>query len=326
MKNYKEKANEVYTMPSTDTTLEKRMANILDVLKDKYFEEYTDNNYNPNITASDNLSSDNKNFKLLERMADYLITSDEGRTLNKEDSENKAFLTESLNKKITREHVSGYIDDSSGNGGGEETYVPNTGLEYKNVYPSSSVKINEDDLTNPAIKELSDLYESIDNHEGYTKRHKDRMKYFVMADMIAIKKSANQIPEKCNKSTRIRSSKMLLESSAFNFLDFTNPDTVKAMIKMGSVPSLNNNNDDAYIAVMDFHNIVSRADLNDEEVFLFDRLQEGYTFADMERTFGVNAVHYRKYVQKNLINKIVAQGERYDSNDIESPIYKKEEF
>lgn len=317
-KDYKRKADEVYSMPTSVGALEDRLENIKEVLSDGYFEKYTDESYNPNITANDNLSDSNKNFRLLERMADYIIMSDEGKELNKMDSENRALSTEYLNKKISREQ----FNDSSANATGASSTGNMFKEEYKNKYPLSKTVINDDDKKNDIIKEYQDIYDNIDNVERFTKRYKDYVKHEIMSDMISVKRSMNQIPTKTNNSSieafeNVKNTGMY----SFDFFDFTDRKTVRAML---SVSEANLNTQyNLYLALLDFKYILNSIDLNDEERFMVDRLQKGFTVAQIVREVNGNYPHFSKTVMNHVIDKIVAVGETYDANDVKSIIFKE---
>lgn len=314
--DYKAKANEVYSMPTGVGDLKTRLENVDEVLSDHYFENYIDNSYNANLTASDPLSSENKNFKLLERMADYIIMSDEGKELNKQDKENRAITTEYLDKKINREHFSGF--EQIGMNGKND--IPMNDENWKDPYMLSKTEINDNDIQHEAINEYQKLYNGIDNVGRFTKRYRDFIKHEVMSDMISVKNSVNQTPTKKNKGYAMSNSNPK-SNNDFNFFDFTNPNTVKEMLSISNVNL--NTQYNLYLATLDFRELVNRANLNEEELFLFNVLQQGYKFSQFQSEFGINEIHYRKVVRKNLINKIIALGETYDASDDKSIIFKR---
>lgn len=311
-RTYKEKANQVYSMPTAVSDLDSRLDLINDVLEDGYFEDYVSNNYNPNLVASSPLSNDNPNFKLLERIADYIMMSDEGKELNKNDSDNRAITTEYLNKKIRREHVKGF----EGVGTTHDKDIPLAYEPYKNQYDLSRVEVTDDDIKqNQALKEYKNIYDNIDNVDRFSKRYKDFIKHEIMSDMIAIKNNDN-----VTKSNKGYAQKTLYNNGdRYDFLDFTDPKTVKQMLYISNVNPTTQHN--LYLATLDFRAIIDKIDLNQEELYLFNLLQSGISYVEMEREFGLDQIHYRKVVRKNLINKIVSYGETYDKNDSNSILF-----
>lgn len=317
--NYKQKANQVWSMPTGVSGLSDRLDIIDDILEgDDYFVNYMSDNFSAVINSTDNLSDTNPTFKLLERMADYIIMSDEGKERNKEDKENRAITTEYLNKKIKREHIDGFFDASGKGPNGTYNNVNDKKEEafsynpYKDQYKLSKIDITEEDLKRKdnlgsILRDYKSIYDNIDNREGYTKRHKDYIKHEIYSDMVNAKKG---LLGTLKKSNRGYNEKMTHNNGdKYNFLDFTNTSTIKAMLSIDANPTTQYN---LYLAKLDFEQLLKKIHFTEEEQQLIDYLRIGYTPASIQKDFGIPSQHTRRVVRKNIINKISGLGEKYD--------------
>lgn len=310
--NYKQKANQVWSMPTGVSGLSDRLDIIDDILEgDDYFVNYMSDNFSAVINSTDNLSDTNPTFKLLERMADYIIMSDEGKERNKEDKENRAITTEYLNKKINREHISGFFDSNDEN----DTQLKQEAVAYrpyKNTFNLSQTKISEEDLKRndslgQVLRDYQKLYDNIDEKEAYTKRYRDRIKHEVISDMMNAKRSFLKTPTKRN----VNYGKSIFHNNndKYSFFDFTDPSTIKVMLSIDANPVTQYN---LYLAKLDFEQLLKKIHFTEEEQQLIDYLRIGYTPASIQKDFGIPSQHTRRVVRKNIINKISGLGEKYD--------------
>lgn len=319
--DFKTKANQVYSMPSLTVKLKDRLElvnNILD--QDTYFVDYISDNYSGHVVGTGEIATDNKTFKLLERMADYILASEEGKELNKVDKENIAFANEYLMSKIRRESFTAPTAS-------EPDFVKHETVSYKPYKDKtllSTQEINEKDFEDENLKDIigdyMELFDKVDSVERFTKRHKDNLKHEIVSDMLTAKNSINNTPKKRNQDYRLRV--LHNNNDKYDFLDFTDRKTVIEMLSTTADQTTQYN---LYLATLDFKRLIDRAGLTDEELNLYNLLQQGWTYAQMERELGLDNVHIRKVVRKNLVNKIINLGETYDQQDLKSYIFRHDD-
>lgn len=310
--SYKQKANQVWSMPTDVSKLDDRLDIIDDILEgDDYFVDYLSDNYSAVTSASDNLSDSNPTFKLLERIGDYIIMSDEGKALNKGDKQNRAITTEYLNKKIKREHINGFFDAVSDETSEMKQEAVNYS-PYKNQYKLSKMEIEDKDFERTdglgdILRDYKSIYDKIDEGGKHTKRYRDFIKHEVYSDMINAKISFLGTGKKSNRNYARNITHN--NNDKYEFLDFTNHSTIKAMLSLEVNPTTQYN---LYIAQLDFNELLSKIDFTEEEQQLINYLKIGYTPAELQKEFGISSQHTRRVVRKNIINKISELGEKYD--------------
>lgn len=89
----------------TKSTYDERLQVIEDILETGFYEEYMDEHFKVNINSSDSLSDSDAVCSSLERMANYLLNSDEVKEMKKDEEFEYKFYSdeEAFNKAVNKE-------------------------------------------------------------------------------------------------------------------------------------------------------------------------------------------------------------------------------
>lgn len=299
-----------------------RLQNVEDNLAYKdFFETYFNDKYNPHLNSESELASENNVCGMLERMADYLINSEESRQMSKEQETAYVFVDEYLQKKIKREHeeTRDYHRDDSGSSeminllDSDNVQVVKRPTK-RNFVKTSSIEITKDDLNREdemgdILRDYNLLLKKIDYdtmHSSGKKRKLSLQKFLVKGDMIAVKKSYLGI------LPVIKQTPSPVFNQGYEYFDFTDFKTVRSFLSVkGDFYESHN----LWLTRIDFDNLLEKADLTDEERLVAKALLEGWRPVDIQEDFGIDAVRVRRIVMKNITKKIISLGEYYDSDD-----------
>lgn len=303
--------------------LETRKKNVEENLAYKdFFQTYFDEKYNPHLDQDSALSSENNICGMLERMADYLINSEESREMSKQEETAYVFVDEYMQKKIAREHTD--IKDHTIEGKKNDFELVNI-MDSEHVQivkrPSkrnhileTSISINKEDLLDESemgdiLRDYQLLLDKID-YETFNSKGKKRklslQKFLVKNDMINVKKSYKGI---LPKASNVPSGQHQKDYDYFDFTDFR---TVKAFLNIkGDFYESHN----LWLTRIDFDDLVDKAGLTQEEYFVLYQLLEGSRPVDIEKDYGIKATRVRRIIIKNISKKIIALGEHYDADD-----------
>lgn len=285
-----------------------------------FFNNYFENQYNPHLSSSGQLSSDNNICGMLERMANYLIASDESKKMNLDEKTTYVFTDEYMQKKIRREHTD--VPDSEGamfNLLDKENIQIVKRPPKRNFIKFSNVAINKEDLNEDSkmgqiLREYQELMNTIDfrtqNRIGL-KRFNSKHKYLVSNDMLDVKKSYKGIfPPSFNKTTSFY-------QRPYEYFDLTDFKTVRSLLSVQGDFYTSYN---LWLTILDLRHILSIIDLTDEERLVSDALFLGWRPIDIERDFSIDSYRIRRTVMSNISKKVIKYGDKYDYNDDENKV------
>lgn len=303
-----DKFRQVFQVDRKKTKIKDRLDEVNEIIEaDDFFTDYFDNIYNSHITESSALSENNNVCQMLSSMADYLMMSDESKEMNRQEDVTYVFSDEDLEKKMRREdfdkvkHI-------------EVVSRPQQRNDYKLPKQKiTEVDLKEDSYLGGILRDYQLMLDQIETKMGTMSkgyRMLSNHKHDVKDSMILAKNMLRGVwGENCNP-------KYPQPAKEYNFFDFTDKNTVKALLSMNK--SLDENIS-LWMAVNDFENVVKKAGLKDYEFALFKALKAGYTPKDIEDLTTLNIFTTYK-IRLNIIKKVVAVGEHYDYADTD---YKK---
>jgi hypothetical protein len=126
------------------TKIDDRRVIVDDILKDRYFEDYFDERFKVNLNSGDNLSEHDANCNSLERLANYLLNSDEVKEDKKSDDFEYKFYSdeEAFNKAVNKEPKI----DGMGSTADKENVIHFLKKENRNFKKSKDQVISKHDL------------------------------------------------------------------------------------------------------------------------------------------------------------------------------------
>lgn len=314
------------------TSLKDREKVVNDILDNtSFFDEYFDDYYNYSPSNTDCLSSDNNVCKALERMASYLLNSDEVKAEEDREKIKYVFYTD-LNyfkKKIEREKSLDSIINSE-NQDYQDIVIHFLRREEKNYKKSKSQKITAADLKREdslgeILRQYNQYLEKITEEltaKG-TRKNKNRyilsrIKNSIEDDMVYCKNHFLGVfgyeLSPTNETTKYD----------LDVFDFTNEIHLKGKAFISSKgkpvfakgliylkPEFNPDNEMSYI-LMDLQNVIDKAGLTSFEQEVLDGIRNGLTQSELAANIGVNQNKVFRTIQ-GIIKKIIAVGETYDA-------------
>ena len=290
----------------------------------EFFIKYFDEVYNPNIKSTEALSDSDAVCKALENMGTYLINCEESKELDrleKETEGNYKIFTRRLEEYTNRENVS--IHDFNGD---QRNIVESERIEF--IPPkdtSNKVKPKEQKITSKDLKEQSELGSILRDYNTFLNVINDKMKQKIDSQWFLLSKNKSSVMKDMidaknmirgvwgyNINPPITHAKSLGEG---NYFDFTDRSTIKYLLQMQKPDVLEDL--DMWIVWYEFHETISKADLTDEEISVYELLKLGYNFKDIAGITDIDYNRVRLNVFNNICKKIEKVKNRYDANDLE---------
>ena len=304
---------ELYKLNNLDrsvTSIEDRLNEVNDKLNstDLYI-NYFDNQYNPNLTGDMPLSENLQVCKSLEKMATYLLMSDESKQMDKDEKNNYIIHKDrdKFIKKLNREN-SDFMDDEN---------VVHFLIKQRNDYKPKTQKITSYDInknteTGRVLREYNNF---LNNINKALKKEPDsrwfmfsRAKHQINNDMIYVKNMLDGVWGENIKPISVP------KKTDYYFIDFTDYKTVKYLIKMEQ-PSFEFDQD-LWIVWIEFNDVVKKANLTEEEYFVFYLLQKQWNIKEISGYLNIDYDRVKRTVINNIVKKIIKVGDKYSATDL----------
>lgn len=214
------------------TKLDDRLKIVDEILEDGLYEDYFDNRFKANITNSEGLSEENDVCKSLEKMANYLLNSDEVKKEKREDEFEYKFYSdeEAFQKAINREPSI----DGMGETAEKENIIHFLKNENRNFKKQKIQRINKKDL-----EQDNELGQILRDYTDYLEKVTEELNNFGNSKLSRFRLSniSGQV-----KDDMIKTKDMLLgvfayktnaeESTVIDWemVDFMNPKHVRALL------------------------------------------------------------------------------------------------
>lgn len=316
----------------TKTKLEDRKKVINDILDNtKFYEEYFSNYFNPNINSRDYLSNNINVCRSLERMANYLLNSDEVKEEENKEKVKYVFHTDQkyfqkkMDRELSIESITKMKDEDH-----SESVIHFLKRGEKNFKKSKTQKITNDDLNRD--DELGQILRDYKALEAFItlelKKEKSKYNRYLLTkvkgqlsgDMIYTKNSLLGVFGYDLKA--------FSESTKYNFdvFDFTNELHLKGcVIETESGQRIvakgllyfrptNDPNSDFNHVLWDLQNTIDKAALTEFEKQVLESIRDGLT----QEEIAYNLNTYQKKISRtiDLIAKKVAKvGNKYDAKE-----------
>lgn len=317
------------------TKLEDRKKVVEDILNGTtFYEEYFDNYFKASINTTDYLSHETNICKSLDRMATYLLTSDEIK--EEEDAEKTQYVfyanPKYFQKKINRESSLGDVV-STHNEEHEVNIIHFLKSEEPNHKKSKTQKITSEDLEREdEVGRILNEYHSFSEYVSNELKNPDtkfnrylltKIKGQLENDMIYTKDHLLGVWGYKLKS--------FSESTEYDVdvFDFTNElhlkgDVIKTESGKGLVakglmffkPDFDPNNDFSFI-LMDLENTIAKAGLTEEEQYILNETRNGATQEEIAEDLGTYHVKISRTLDR-IARKIAAVGNKYDGQTVEA--------
>lgn len=297
----------------------------------EYFMDFFSDYFKVNVNSGDALSEDLNVCQTLERMANYILSSEEELEHNKKEKPVYVFhkRRDKFEDKMNREK-----QNSKSENGSIENITENENIVHAVLASSKNSRL-------PKVQTITkkDL-------EAQTKTGKILRDYQVFLDLVD-EKLKNKPDKKWRyysnakgqiKDDMINVKNMLDGVWGFNIdskdstvpdmdiFDFTDFNTIRYLLSMKK-PSLIENYDD-WILWHDFNKTVEKANFTITEKAVLALLQLEYSMVDIARELDIDYNRLRRSTIENMIKKVSKVGDKYDAEDplIEEKIKKRKEL
>jgi|GEM_PF-2913893 len=312
------------------TKLEDRKKVVNDILNStRFYEEYFSDYFNANINSGDYLSSDVNVCKSLERMANYLLNSDEVKAEEDKEKVQYVFHTDLkyFQKKLDRERsvesISGAEDSDH-----SDLVIHFLKREERNFKKSkkqviTSQDLKRDDLLGQVLRDYKALEDFITNElkkedSKYNRYLLAKIKGQLSSDMIYCKDALLGVWG--------YDLKYFSESTKYNVdvFDFTNEFHLKGgvvetesghhLVAKGLLffkPTYDPNNDFDFV-LWDLQNTINKANLTDFEKVVLEMARSGLT----QEEIATNLNTYQKKISRTIdiiAKKVARVGNKYDA-------------
>lgn len=325
----------------TKTKLEDRKKVINDILNStKFYEEYFSNYFNPNITSRDYLSDSINVCRSLERMASYLLNSDEIKEEEDKEKTQYIFYTDSkyFQKKIDKEmSIESIVKTKNKNH--SDTVIHFLKRSEKNHKKRKAQKITKDDLNrNDELGKILRDYKSLEDFTTSELKKKKSKHSRYLLTKIKGQVSDDMI---CTKNSLLGvfgyNLKSFSESTKPNIdiFDFTNKNHLlgiyveveKRNKKTGKIekkkeyvkgllyfkPEFDPNDEFSFV-LRDLQETIDKAGLTEEEKFVLEQIRNGVRKVDIARSLNTNHVRISR-IMEIIANKVIKVGNKYDAKE-----------
>lgn len=309
-KTINEKLYKLNDLDRSVSSLEDRLKEVNEKLDSTdLYVNYFENQYNPNLTGDMALSEDIPVCKSLEKMANYLLMSNESKQMDKDERNNYVIHKDrdKFMKKLNREN-SDFMDDEN---------IVHFLIKQRNDYKPKTQKItaydiNKDTETGRVLREYNNflininkaLQEKPDSRWFMFSRAKSQVKN----DMLYVKKMLDGIWGENIKPISVP------KKTDYYFIDFTDYKTVEYLIKMEQ-PDFDFNQE-LWLVWLEFNDVVKKANLTEEEYFVFYLLQKQWNIKEISEYLNINYDRVKRTVINNIVKKIIKVGDKYSATNL----------
>lgn len=294
------------------TKLDERMEVVNDILETGFFEEYMDNHYKVNLNSNDSLSDSDAACNSLERLANYLLNSDEVKADKKEDDFEYKFYSdeEAFSKAINKEPKL----DGMGNPTDTENIIHFLKQENRNYKTPKVQKILKEDYSkDPELGRV--LYDYADFLEKVTaelNNHGDSLLSRFTLSTISGSVKQDMIDAKNILLGTFGFKTNAEESSVIDWsvIDFTNPKHSRAMLYLE--PGRRSDEDLQYI-VDDFSKLLKKAKPTPLQVKIVELMRENRGTTDIGDSIGITKQRVEKNINM-LVQRICREAKKNDTN------------
>ena len=309
-KTINEKLYKLNNLDRSVSSLEDRLNEVNEKLNSTdLYVNYFENQYNPNLTGDMTLSEDIPVCKSLEKMANYLLMSDESKQMDKDERNNYVIHKDrdKFMKKLNREN-SDFMDDEN---------IVHFLIKQKNDYKPKTQKvtaydINKDTETGRVLREYNNFLNNIDKalQEKPDPRWFmfSRAKSQVKSDMLYVKKMLDGVWGENIKPISVP------KKTDYYFIDFTDYKTVEYLVKMEQ-PDFDFNQE-LWLVWLEFNDVVKKANLTEEEYFVFYLLQKQWNIKEISEYLNINYDRVKRTVINNIVKKIIKVGDKYSATNL----------
>lgn len=323
----------------TKTKFEDRKQIIESILSEtSFYSQYFDNYFKSNINSKDSLSQDINVCRSLERMAKYLVNSDEIKNEENSEKTQYVFYTSSkpFQKKMKREQSIEALTEAQ-NGGHSGSIIHFLMREGKNHKKSKEQTISSNDLRvtkrndEKTIEEvrrilgdyqsfLDFITEELKNKESkYNRYLLTKVKGQLTQDMIYSKDALLGVWGYDLQN--------FYESTGYNIdvFDFTDEvhlkgstietESGKKLVANGLLffkPNFDPGNDFSFI-LFDLEETIKKANLTNDEKFVLDSIRNGMTQEEIAKQLGIYKMKVSRMVDR-IARKVAKVGNKYDIN------------
>lgn len=315
------------------TKLEDRKKVVEDILSStNFYQEYFDEYYNPSIGRQDPLSHENDVCRSLERMANYLLNSDEVKEKKKKEEKTKyVFYTDKnyFEKKVNKERSVESLTESNNTDYGE-VVIHFLKREDKNYILERKQTITKRDLERKdflgrVLRDYKTFYDYITNK---LKNSDSELNRFLLArvkgqvedDMIYSKEALLGV-----FGYHLRG---FSESTKYNVdvFDFTNPLHLKGgFIETESGKTVHvkgllflkpdfDPNDEFSFVLLDLQKIIEKANLTEFEKEVLEQVRDGLTQDEIAENLKTYQMKISRTID-TIVKKVAAVGDKYDCEE-----------
>ena len=308
---------EITNLDRSKTSLQDRLEEVNSRLEPgNIFEDYFDNRYNPNLTGSMDLSENDIACKSLEKMADYLLLSDESKKIDR-DSKNEYTIHKDRKKfikKINRES----FNSEDGNVVDNENTLHYL-VKQRNDYVLKHQKITREDLkkdteTARVLREYDNFLQHINEKLLEKPDSKwfmySRAKSQVRDDMINVKNMLDGV-----WGDNISSTTSHVEQK-YDVIDFTDYKTVEFYLSVDEPEFVGNL--EIWLIWLEFNDTMNKANLTNEEKCVAYFLGKQWNIKEISDFLEIDYNRVRRTVINNIVKKIIKVGNKYDSFDLKN--------
>lgn len=316
------------------TKLKDRMENIENILESsEYYTEYFSEYYKPNINTSDGLSSDNNVCMSLERMANYILNSQEVKDEENKEKTKYVFHTDKkyFEKKIAREQSISQMIGSDYENDEEMNTVHLLKNTEQNSRKAKTQKITAEDLnrTDKLGEVLSDYNKFLDVIDLELKNKESRFSRYlltktkgaILQDMIYCKDQLLGVWGYHLKN--------FYESTEpdLNVFDFTNEehlkgksllfkdkDGVERELKVKGLIYFQSElkpDDDFSLTIYDLNNLIKKINLTTNEEITLREIRLNQSNVAIAKMLEVSPKAIEYYINR-IVEKIIKVGDKYD--------------
>lgn len=280
------------------------------------YEDYFSNYYNPNLTGNMDLAENDVACQSLEKMADYLLLSDESKQMDR-DSKNEYMIHKDRKKfikKINRESYDG-VDGNVVDNENTLHYL----VKQKNDYVLKHQKITNEDLkkdteTARVLREYNNFLQHINQKLLEKPDSKwfmySRAKSQVRDDMINVKNMLDGV-----WGENISSTPSHVEQK-YDIIDFTDYKTVEFFLSAAEPEFVGNL--EIWLIWLEFNDTMNKADLTNEEKCVAYLLGKQWNIKEISDFLEIDYNRVRRTVIGNVVKKIIRVGNKYDSFDLKN--------
>lgn len=305
-------------MDISKTSLEERQQYLKELIGDQsFFDEFFENHFKVSINANEALSTEVNVCNVLEKMANYLLNSDESKQMDSDEKNVYVFHkgNERFKKRMDRETFSTTVNGATMNVVDNPNVVHVLQKKEKNFRLPKRQKITKEDLLRDdfcgeVLRDYQKLLDTI-NKKIVEKRDKMYFKYSVnkstvQQDMIDAK---NMILGVWGYDTFISESH-IPDTEIFDFTDYN---TVKFLLQMEKPDFAINF--EMWLVWTEFIETIKKANLTEVEAEIVVMLQNQWKIQEISDETGIAYHNLYQTAIPRICKKIMKVGNKYDACD-----------